>query len=102
MPEELRQKIIEAIAASGDENYKRMMMLLLRVEESFFERVDHLAEQMTVPAHQHTEDHDWIKSARRAGRGVQHTAFRMIVGGAERGGWIVATLVAAKWFGWHV
>lgn len=98
MPEDLRQKIIEAIAASGDENYKRLLMLLLRVEEVFLERVAELTEQMTVPAQEHAEDHAYIKTVRSVGGGVKSRAVRIFDSVLDKGAWVVVGLVAAKFF----
>lgn len=99
MPEDLRQKIIEAIAASGDEHYKQLLLLLLRVEEIFIERVDTLAEQMTVPAQQHSEDHQWVKTARHVGGGVRSTFLRVSISVIEKGAWVAAGLVAGRLLG---
>lgn len=98
MPEDLRQEIIKAIAASGDENYKRLLMLLLRVEEVFLERIAELADQMTVPAQEHADDHSWVKSARNVGGGVKTRAVRIFDSVLDKGAWVVVGLVAAKFF----
>lgn len=99
MPEDLRQKIIEAIAKSAREDFKEVMMLLLRVEEIFIERVDLLAAQMTVPAQQHTEDHEWVQGARRAGRNMRLTASRAAFHIGERLVWVILGVLALKLFG---
>lgn len=99
MPEDLRQKIIEAIAASGDENYKRLLMLLLRVEEVFLERVDALTEQMTVPAETHKHDHEWIAAARAAQGNVRSAAWKITVALAEKGALVAAGALAAQYLG---
>ena len=102
MPEDLRQKIIEAIAANGDDNFKKLALLLLRVEEVFLDEVKTLSEQMTVPAAQHSQDHAWVKAARHAGREVQVTGGRMVIYVLERGAWVAATAVAIHLFGGHL
>lgn len=99
MPDDLRKQIIEAIAASSDENFKRMMMLLLRVEEIFIERVDSLAEQMTVPALQHTEDHKWISSNRTAEGNVKAAIWKVVISFAEKSALIAAGIIAGKLLG---
>lgn len=96
MPEDLRQKIIEAIAQSGDENYKRLLMLMLRVEEIFIERVDSLAEQMTVPAEKHAEDHRWISDARKVEGGFKSAAIKIAISVAEKGTLVAAGAIAMK------
>lgn len=99
MPEDLHQQIIEAIAGSGDENYKRLLLLLLRVEEIFLERIDQLSDQLTVPVEKHADDHQWIASARVV-QGNASSAFWRIAGAVfEKGALIAAGVVAAKIFG---
>ncbi len=102
MPEDLRQKIIEAIAANGDDNFKKLALLLLRVEEVFLDEVKNLTEQMTVPGVQHAKDHAWVKAARDAGRDVRFTTGRMVIYVLERGAWVAATTLAIKLFGGHL
>lgn len=99
MPEDLKRAIVEAIAASGDDNYKRLLMLLLRVEEMFIERVDALAEQMTVPADRHAEDHRWITAARQAEGGVRSVAARVAISVIEKGALIGAGVLVSKFTG---
>lgn len=99
MPEDLRNKIIEAIAASGDENYKQLLMLLLRVEEVFIERVDTLTEQMTVPAETHKTDHDWIAAARAAQGNVRSAAWKIAVTLLEKCTLVAAGAAAARLIG---
>lgn len=99
MPEDLRQKIIEAIAESGDENYKQLLMLMLRVEEIFLEKVDTLADQMTVPAQQHTDDHSWIKATRQVEGGIRSTALKVLVSVIEKGALVCAGVIVGRIFG---
>jgi len=93
MPDDLKKAIIEAIAASGDENYKRLLLLLLRVEEVFLEKVDSLADQLTVPVQQHADDHRWITTARQVEGGAKAAAGKVVTSLAEKG-----ALLAAGWF----
>lgn len=99
MPEDLRQQIIEAIAVSGDDNYKRLLMLLLRVEDIFLERVDMLADQLTVPVKQHSDDHAWIQTARNSQGDVRAAAWKIFVTLAEKGALFAAGAVAVKLMG---
>lgn len=99
MSEELRDAIIQAIAASGDEQYKRLLLLLLRVEDVFIGRLEDLLAQMTVPAGQHTDDHHWIAEARAVQRGAKSTALRIAYAIAEKGALVAAGVVAAKLYG---
>lgn len=99
MPDDLKKAIIEAIAESGDENYKRLLMLLLRVEEMFIERVDYLAEQMTVPPQQHLEDHNWIHSARGTQGSLKAAAWRITVSVAEKVALVGAGAAVIRWLG---
>lgn len=96
MPEDLRQKIIDAIAESGDENYKRLLMLMLRVEEIFIERVDALTDQITIPAEKHAEDHRWISEARKVEGGFRSAAIKIAVSVAEKGALVAAGAIAMK------
>lgn len=96
MPEDLRQKIIEAIADSDDENYKRLLMLLLRVEEIFLEKVDTLSEQMTVPAEKHAEDHRWISDARSVEGGFKSAVIKIAISITEKGALVAAGAIAMK------
>ena len=99
MPDDLRKQIIEAIAASGDENYKRLLMLLLRVEEIFLERVDQLSEQLTVPVIQHNEDHLWITAHRATEGTIKAGAWKVALAVIEKGALIGSGVIAGKFFG---
>lgn len=100
MPDDLRKAIVEAIAASGDENYKRLLLLLLRVEDVFIGRVDALAEQMTVPAHQHADDHKWIDSHRQTEGTFKAAALKIAISVAEKGSLVAAGALAGRlWAG---
>lgn len=96
MPEDLRQKIVEAIAASGDEHHKQLLLLLMRVEEIFIEKVDELAEQMTVPATTHAEDHGWIKSQREAVGFGKSVLAKVFVSVLEKAAWFALGALALK------
>ena len=99
MPDDLKKAIIEAIAASGDENYKRLLLLLLRVEEMFLEKVDSLADQLTVPVQQHAEDHQWIASTRETEGGVKDAALKVAFSVVEKGGLVGAGWIVSRLFG---
>lgn len=99
MPEALHNEIIAAIAASGDENYKRLLLLLLRVEDAFFERIDALSEQLTVPVKLHADDHAWIEAARSSEGNVKAAAWKIVVGVTEKGAWLAVGAVAMKFTG---
>lgn len=99
MPEDLKKAIVEAIAASGDENYKKLLLLLMRVEDVFLERVDALAEQLTVPADQHAEDHTWITQTRRAEGNAKGLVLKIAGSILEKGALVAAGAVAAKFMG---
>lgn len=96
MPDDLRKQIIEAIAASGDENYKRLLLLLLRVEEIFLEKVGEIADQMTVPPQQHTDDHDWISTHRRIGDKTSDAAWKILIAIVEKAALVSAGAIAIK------
>lgn len=98
MPDDLKRAIVEAIASSGDENYKRLLMLLLRVEDVFIERVDQLAEQMTVPAQQHADDHDWISNKRTTETSVKSDAHKIIVSVLDKAIYAGLGILAARHF----
>lgn len=110
MPEDLKRQIIEAIATADDENYKRLLMLLFRVEEVFIDRVDALAEQMaekvealanqmTVPPKEHAEDHNWVASARKTEGGVRQVVFKVFVSIVEKGSLVAAGAIAGRLMG---
>lgn len=99
MPDDLHQALIDALAAAGDENFKRLLLLMIRLETVFIERVDMLAEQMTVPAAQHADDHGWIASVRRAEGGVKTVLWKVLMSVAEKGGLVVAGVLAGKFVG---
>jgi hypothetical protein len=96
MPDDLRKQIIEAIAASGDENYKRLLLLLLRVEEIFLDRVDELTNQLTVPVQEHSDDHAWVKSSRAAGSKVSAAGWKILISIVEKGALVAAGAIALK------
>lgn len=98
MPDDLRKQIIEAIARSGDENYKQLLMLLLRVEEVFIEKVDELADQL-VPVHQHTTDHTWISARRQAEGDVKSDARKILVSLLDKTLMLAIGALAMKIFG---
>ena len=99
MPDDLRKQIIEAIAASGDENYKRLLMLLLRVEEIFLEKVDQLSDQLTVPVNQHNDDHAWVAAAREANSNVKAAGWKIFVAIVEKVSLIAAGAIVMKFTG---
>jgi hypothetical protein len=99
VPEDLRKQIIEAIAKSGDENYKNLLMLLLRVEEIFLERVDQLSDQLTVPVKLHAEDHAWIAEARKVQGDAKSVFLRLSYSVMEKGIWVAAGVAAARILG---
>lgn len=98
MPDDLRKQIIEAIAVSGDDNYKRLLLLLLRVEEIFIEKIDTLADQMTVPVVQHGEDHQWVADKRSTESAVKSDAHKIIVSLLDKAIYAGFALLVAKHF----
>jgi len=98
MPDDLRKQIIEAIAASGDENYKRLLMLLLRVEEIFLEKVSELSDQLTVPVKQHADDHEWISDRRKTETTVKTDAHKILVSVLEKAIYAGLGIMMAKHF----
>lgn len=98
MPDDLRKQIIEAIAVSGDDNYKRLLLLLLRVEEIFIEKIDTLADQMTVPVAQHGEDHAWVTAKRATETTVRSDAHKIIVSLLDKAIYAGFALLAANHF----
>lgn len=106
MPEDLKRAIVEAIAASGDENYKRLLMLLLRVEEVYLDRLEELkdkltelSDQMTVPPESHAEDHRWITATRKAEGGIKAAGLKIAVSLLEKGALVAAGAAASKLIG---
>lgn len=91
MPDDLKKSIIEAIAASDDENFKKLLMLLLRVEDMFLDRVTELADQMTVPAKTHAADHKWIADVRETRGSIKSVAARLAYSVVEKIALIVAS-----------
>ena len=96
MPDDLRSAIVAAIAAESDQRTKQLLMLMLRVEEVFIEKIDMLSTQLTVPSDKHADDHVWI-DAHRAGEGnIKAALWKITVGLMEKGALVAAGALAAK------
>lgn len=99
MPSDLRNAIIAAIAGEADPNTKRILMLMLRVEEIFIAKIDALSEQLTVPADQHAEDHRWIMSHRKGEGSLKAAVWKITVGLIEKGTLVAAGALASRLMG---
>ena len=99
MPDDLRKAIVEAISQSGDDNYKRLLLLLLRVEEVFIEKIDELSDQMTVPAKKHADHHAWIEQHQASEGTIKSAFWKIAVSLLEKGALVAAGALVAKLMG---
>lgn len=98
MPNDIKQAILAAIAKTTDPAHQATLMLLFHVVETVTERVDGIADQLTVDADQHQNDHVWITAQRTGQSTVKSAAGRVLVSVLDKAVW--ALLVgSAAYFG---
>lgn len=95
MPEDLRNKILQAIAESDNDEYRAMLLLLMQAADA----VEALAEQMTVPAQQHADDHRWISDARVSQGNVKTIVWRVAGAVVEKGTLVAIGAMGFRLFG---
>jgi len=99
MSEDLRTQIIEAIAGSGDDKYKQLLLLILKLESSVLMQLSDIQTRLNILPTDHKEDHEWVRTARSASSTAKSTMARLVFSLVEKVMLLAVGALLAKL--WH-
>jgi len=92
MSEALKARLMAMLESEADPSRRTLMLI-------FIQYMDEMAQQLTVPVHEHAEDHAFVAALRLAEEKAKSGFEKVLWSWAEKAGWVAVVWVAVK-FGW--